>query len=109
LDTPKQHCRLLNVSVKLGELQSDPIITYQSRFYSETEFELYVLAYHIIARTRATLNQHDLMGGDYKSFQVNNAEECLAECEASSQCTGFTFRKRANSNEQRDSCYLKDR
>lgn len=42
-------------------------------------------------------------GGDYTSFQANNAAECSKKCEVSERCQAFDFHKSDSS------CWLKDR
>ncbi len=90
--------------------KTEQAIQYQERYYTETELELYGFAYLIHSTDIVLLKGHDLMGGDYHSMKVRDAEDCLQACKETEKCTGFTYAKPTHPNiEKHNSCWLKDK
>ena len=99
----------INTLVVKKLAKTDQAIEYQGRYYSRTELELYSLAFLMHEKDVLLLKGHDLMGGDYDSFKVSSAEECLQACESTPKCMGFTYAKDTHPNSNKhNSCWLKD-
>ena len=100
----------INISVLDSLAKTDNAIPYQGLYYSQTELELYSFAYLMHENKLVRLKEHDLLGGDYHSMKVKDADECFAACESSSQCTGFTYAEPTHPIEEKhNSCWLKDK
>jgi len=100
---------IINTSVVKKLAKTDQAIEYQGRYYSQTELELYGLAFLIHEKDVLLLKGHDLIGGDYDNFKASSAEECLQTCESLPKCTAFTYAKDTHPNPNKhNSCWLKD-
>ena len=90
--------------------KTDEIIEYKGRYYSETELDLYSLAFLVHEEDVLLLKGYDLVGNNYDSFKVSSAKECLQACELTSKCTGFTYAKATHPNlSKRNKCWLNNK
>lgn len=88
--------------------KTDQAIKFKGKYYSQTEMELYRLAYIVHEEDISTLEGMDLMGGDYSDSKVENLKGCIDECSENPECTAFTFVTETHPVEdKRRRCYLK--
>lgn len=99
----------INTSVIAELAKTEEAIAFNGRYYSQTEMDLYSLAYQSQVEDVLALDGHDLMGGDYDNKRVADADACLKACESDAKCTGYTYAKVTHPiKDKHNMCYLKD-
>ncbi|MFT5813074.1 MAG: hypothetical protein ACJA0H_000100 [Francisellaceae bacterium] len=96
-------------SVIIEKAKTDAISKVDNHFYSQTEVELYGLAYLFNGLDIVKIYGHDLMGGDKINYKVANVQACHEACQVDTSCTGYTFVKNTHPiTDKHKMCYLKD-